>query len=102
MRITCCRLGFLLLYIGQGKFHSTTSQTLKYVEGQADATVMRLRDVSSSLVSARQVAVDQVFLPANVQTDIEQIEMKLNSSANYVEDKTKHGSDDIQDLLDSV
>lgn len=79
-----------------------TTETLNYVVNQADSTVDKLRNVSDNLATARQIGVDQIFLPTNVQTDIDQIEAKLNSSASNVAEKTAKNSDDIQDLLDSV
>ncbi|GKV03220.1 hypothetical protein SLEP1_g15563 [Rubroshorea leprosula] len=95
-------LGCVVLYIGQGRFHLSTTETLDYVVNQADSTVDKLRNVSDNLATARQIGVDQVFLPTNVQTDIDQIEAKLNSSASNVAEKTAKNSDDTQDLLDSV
>ncbi len=76
--------------------------TLEYVVDQADSTVEKLRNVSEYLGAAKQVGVDQVFLPSNVQTDIDQIETKINSSASTLADRTVENSDDIRDLLDSM
>ncbi|KAK8295377.1 hypothetical protein V6Z12_D05G060900 [Gossypium hirsutum] len=83
-------------------FHSSTTKTLQYVVNQADMTVRKLKDVSDSLATAKQVGVDKVFLPSNVQTDIDEIGTKINSSASTLADKTVDNSDDIRDLLDSV
>lgn len=91
-----------MLYAGQDKFHHSTTNTLDYVVSQADFTVGELRNVSDYLSQAKQLGVDQVFLPANVQTDIDQIQIKINSSASNVADKTAENADDMKDLLDSV
>ncbi|KAB2027804.1 hypothetical protein ES319_D05G058000v1 [Gossypium barbadense] len=95
-------LGCIVLYVGQDRFHSSTTKTLQYVVNQADMTVRKLKDVSDSLATAKQVGVDKVFLPSNVQTDIDEIGTKINSSASTLADKTVDNSDDIRDLLDSV
>lgn len=95
-------VGCVVLYTGQGRFHKSTTKTLKYVVNQADITADKLRVVSDYLAAAKLIAVDQVFLPSNVQTDIDQIETKINSSASTLDDKTVDKSDDIQDILDSV
>ncbi|KAK8550548.1 hypothetical protein V6N12_039250 [Hibiscus sabdariffa] len=95
-------LGCIVLYVGQERFHSSTTKTLQYVVNQADMTVRKLKDVSDSLATAKQVGVDKVFLPSNVQTDIDEIGTKINSSAGALADKTVDNSDDIRDLLDSV
>ncbi|XP_024023609.1 uncharacterized protein LOC21391888 [Morus notabilis] len=94
--------GCIVLYAGQDKFHHSTTNTLDYVVSQADFTVGELRNVSDYLSQAKQLGVDQIFLPANVQTDIDQIQIKINSSASNVADKTAENADDMRDLLDSV
>ncbi|KAJ7966216.1 putative Transmembrane protein [Quillaja saponaria] len=95
-------VGCIVLYTGQGKLHYSTTKTLEYVVHQADATVEKLRDVSNYLAAAKQIGIDRIFLPSDVQTDIDQIETKINSSASILENKTTENSDDIQDILDSV
>ncbi|KAA8525527.1 hypothetical protein F0562_007382 [Nyssa sinensis] len=90
------------LYTGQGKFHNRTTKTLEYVVNQADTTAEKLRNVSEYLAVAKQIGVDQVFLPSNVQTEIDQIQTKIDSSASTLSDQTLHNSNDIKDLLDSV
>lgn len=96
------RIGCAVLYIGQGSFHHSTATTLQYVVHQADSTVDKLRNVSDYLAQAKQVGIDRVFLPSNVQTDIDEAETNINASAGTIADKTKENSDNIQDLLDSV
>lgn len=75
---------------------------MDYVVSQADATVDRLNGVSDYLAAAKQLQVDKIFLPSNIQTDIDNIEEKLNASASILADKTAKNSHDIRDLLDSV
>ncbi|KAF5938355.1 hypothetical protein HYC85_022614 [Camellia sinensis] len=95
-------VGCVVLYTGQGKFHDITTKTLDYVVKQANTTVEKLTNVSGYLSAAKQVGVDQVFLPSNVQTDIDQIETKINSSASTLAARTTKNSGDIKQLLDSV
>ena len=45
---------------------------------------------------------NEVFLPSNVQTDIDQIGLKINSSASMLVDRTREKSEDMNDLLYSV
>jgi len=58
--------------------------------------------VSDYLAQAKQVGIDRIFLPSNVQTDIDAAETDINNSAGTLADKTKENSDNIQDLLDSA
>ncbi|XP_038897174.1 uncharacterized protein LOC120085317 [Benincasa hispida] len=95
-------IGCVILYTGQGRFHNSTSETLEYVVSQADLTAQKLRDISDYFAAAKLTGVDQVFLPSDVQTDIDQIEIKINSSASILDDKTVQNSNDIKDLLDSI
>ncbi|XP_027356904.1 uncharacterized protein LOC113866221 [Abrus precatorius] len=95
-------IGCAVLYIGQGSFHHSMTTTLQYVVQQADSTVDKLRNVSDYLAQAKQVGIDRVFLPTNVQTDIDEAETNINASASTLADKTKENSDNIQDLLDSA
>ncbi|XP_057434439.1 uncharacterized protein LOC130727351 [Lotus japonicus] len=95
-------IGCAILYIGQGSFHHSTTLTSQYVVHQADSAVDKLKNVSDYLAQAKQVGIDRVFLPSNVQTDIDEVETNINTSAGTIADKTKENSDNIQDLLDSV
>ncbi|XP_060212947.1 uncharacterized protein LOC132640386 isoform X1 [Lycium barbarum] len=95
-------VGCIILYIGQGKFHSSTVNTLDYVVHQANTTADRLRNVSGYLAAAKFIAVDQVLLPGSVQTDIDRIQTKINSSANTLSSKTEDNKDDIAGLVESV
>uniref|UniRef100_A0A0V0IJ62 Putative ovule protein n=1 Tax=Solanum chacoense TaxID=4108 RepID=A0A0V0IJ62_SOLCH len=95
-------VGCIILYIGQGKFHSSTVNTLDYVVHQANTTADSLRNVSGYLAAAKLIAVDQVLLPGSVQTDIDLIQTKINSSANTLASKTEDNKDDIAGLVESV
>lgn len=96
------RIGCVILYAGQGRFHRSTDRALDYLVTQADSTVGKLREVSGYLGAAKQIGVDQVFVPPNVQADIDQIGAKLDSSAGEVSAKTVESSHDIRDLLGTV
>nr|KAJ0199619.1 hypothetical protein LSAT_V11C600306620 [Lactuca sativa] len=95
-------VGCIVLYTGQGKFHQTTTKTLRYIVNQADITAKRLRNVSDDLASAKKIAVAQVFLPVDVQADIDEIQTKLNASAVELSERTKENKEDIHDILESV
>nr|GMD87320.1 Chaperonin like [Ipomoea batatas] len=85
-----------------GKFHSSTINTLDYVVKQANSTAGSLRDVSGYFSAAKQIAVDKVFLPANVQSDIDGIQSKINSSASDLAQTAADNKDDIKDVIESV
>ncbi|XP_048617109.1 uncharacterized protein LOC106392175 isoform X1 [Brassica napus] len=89
-------IGCLLLYLGQIRYNKSTTETLAYVMRQADSIVSQRRAISEHLASAKQMGVLQVSLPANVQTEIEQIGVKLSSSI------ATNSSSDIRNFLNSV
>lgn len=95
-------VGCVVLYTGQGKFHSSTTSTLDYVVKQANFTAENLRNVSDYLAAAKTVGVDSVFLPADAQTTISSTQTKINSSAASLSTKTQDNSKKIQDGLDSM
>ncbi|KAL0327403.1 UNVERIFIED_CONTAM: hypothetical protein Sangu_1818300 [Sesamum angustifolium] len=95
-------IGCVVLYTGQEKFHSSTINTLEYVVHQADTTSGNLRNVSEYLSAAKQINISQVSLPPNVQTDIDQIQMSIDSSATTLATKTRDNSEDIKHLIESV
>lgn len=95
-------VGCIVLYTGQGKFHSSTTKTLVYVVGRADTTVENLRNLSGYLGAAKRIGVDAIFLPADVQSNIDNVLTKINSAANTLSDKTKKNSKSIQDGLDGL
>ncbi|KAF7838801.1 transmembrane protein [Senna tora] len=94
--------GCVVLYTGQGKFHTSTTNTLDYIVNQADFTAESLRNVSDYLDAAKKIGVDAVFLPADVQKNIDDVKTKINTSATTLSDKTAENSDKIQDGLDGM
>lgn len=95
-------VGCIILYLGQGKFYNSTTDTLEYVVDQANSTAENLRNVSGYLSAAKEVKVIQVILPANVQSDIDQVQAKIDSSAKTLSDKALGNAKDIKDLINAV
>ncbi|GMH18985.1 hypothetical protein Nepgr_020826 [Nepenthes gracilis] len=95
-------IGCIVLYTGQGKFHTSTTNTLDYVVSQADETVNKLNSVSGYLAAAKNIGVDQFSLPADAITKINDIQLKINTSANTLAVKTHDNSKKIQRVLNIV
>ncbi|EXB67224.1 hypothetical protein L484_025702 [Morus notabilis] len=94
-------IGCAILYMGQGKFHKETSNTLDYVVRQADSVVKSLGSVSYYLDDAKDVRIAQIFLPSDSQESIDSVENKINASSARLEQATKDNSDDIQREFES-
>lgn len=99
---SCIRIGAIVLYTGQGKFHDSTKSTFEYVLGQADSTVDNLKNFSNYLTSAKRAGVDQVFLPQDVQNNIDKVNTMITSAADTLESATKNNKNDIFNFLDVV
>ncbi|RAL43258.1 unnamed protein product [Cuscuta campestris] len=95
-------IGSAVLYAGQDRFHSSTKGTLDFVLAQADSTVNKLRNVSTVLAMAKSTGVAQIFLPRNVQSDIDKVDRTINSSAETLETETRKNKKDILHVLDLV
>ncbi|KAK3005642.1 hypothetical protein RJ639_017533, partial [Escallonia herrerae] len=95
-------IGCVVLYLGQGKFQGSTTDTLGYVVKQADNTVYSLRNVSEYLAAAKRVGVEGDFLPQDVQKNIDSVDRAVSASASTLENETKSNSDDIKAALNSV
>ncbi|KAL7099641.1 hypothetical protein ACP275_09G097800 [Erythranthe tilingii] len=95
-------VGSVVLFTGQAKFHDSVKTTLDYVLGQADSTVGGLKNVSNYLSAAKKVGVDQVFLPQDVQNNIDKVNTLITSSANTLDSATKNNKYDIFRYLDAV
>ncbi|KAM7263784.1 hypothetical protein ACFE04_001467 [Oxalis oulophora] len=95
-------VGCVVLYTGQGKFHSSTSNTLDYVVHTAHNTSETLKNVSLYLDAARGVGVDGITLPEDAIKSINDLDDKINSSANTLSSVTANNKDQIQDGLNGV
>lgn len=95
-------VGSIVLYTGQGKFHDSTKDTLLYVVRQSDSTVENLRNVSDYLDAAKQIQVDQISLPSDVKSRIDQVHSKIDSASFTLEDETKKNKNRIEDILEIV
>lgn len=95
-------IGSIFLYTGQGKFHDGTKHTLDYVVQQAGSTVDNLRNVSNILAVAKHTGISQIFLPQNVQNNIDKVDTKISSAAETLETETEKNKKNIMIVLDLV
>ncbi|XP_010244871.2 PREDICTED: uncharacterized protein LOC104588579 [Nelumbo nucifera] len=95
-------LGCIILYTGQSKFHSSTTNTLDYVVNLANTIANDLRNVSDYLSDAKKIGVNQAFLPSDIQTKIDDVGTKVNFASATLEEKTLDNSYRIQNVLDTV
>lgn len=75
---------------------------MDYVVNQADFTAQNLRNVSDYLESAQKIGVQAVFLPSDVQKQIDDVQTKIGSAATTLSNKTQENSEKIEDGLDAM
>lgn len=90
------------MHCGSGLFHASTIRTVDYVFGQGNLTVNNLRDFAGGLAAAKNITVDQIFLPADVQQKIDIVEEKLNSSANEFSTRALENSRKIKNVVNHM
>ncbi|XVF02806.1 hypothetical protein REPUB_Repub04eG0205800 [Reevesia pubescens] len=94
--------GCILLSIGQDEFHDEVLHTLKFVVNQSDYTVQILKNVTQYLSLAKTISVAQVFLPSDVMTDIDKLNIDLNTAADTLTEKTSENAVKIRRVFNAV
>ncbi|KAL8110082.1 hypothetical protein AgCh_025987 [Apium graveolens] len=84
------------------KLHNSTSKAIRYVVDSTNSTREKPEDVSEYIGAVKKIQVNQIYLTTNVQTDIDQKQEKINSSATTLTEKVVDNSDDIHDIIHSV
>jgi hypothetical protein len=92
----------VLLHCGSDLFHNSTIKTVDYVVGQGNLTANNLRNFAGSLAAAKNITIDQIFLPADVQQKIDVVEEKLNSSANEFSTRMLENSRKIKNVVNHM
>ncbi|KAG6599351.1 hypothetical protein SDJN03_09129, partial [Cucurbita argyrosperma subsp. sororia] len=95
-------VGCIVLYVGQGKFHSRSSSTLDYIVDQADGTAKNLKNLSVYLSSAKSIGVDSIFLSTDVKKQIDDIGTEISSVSSNLTDAAADNSGTIQRGLDET
>ncbi|XP_057420762.1 uncharacterized protein LOC130714820 [Lotus japonicus] len=93
--------GCIVLYISQGKFDGTTSNTLDYVVSQAEFTAENLRNVSRYFDSAEQIVIGVGLSPA-VENDIDNVKKKISTATDYLSKKTRDNSKMLHRAIDAM
>ncbi|PPD91756.1 hypothetical protein GOBAR_DD11295 [Gossypium barbadense] len=81
-------IGCILLSVGQDEFHGEVLHTLKYVVNQSDYTLQILNNVTQYLSLAKTINVAELFLPSNVITDTDKLNLDLNAAADTLTENT--------------
>ncbi|XP_017240916.1 uncharacterized protein LOC108213620 [Daucus carota subsp. sativus] len=90
-----CIVGGIVAYVGEEKLERSVVKVTLYVLDQADVAFGNLRNLINNLLAAKKIGVDQLGLPAEVQSQIDQIGGKINYYADKLHTVSKHSTVDI-------
>ncbi|XP_076939738.1 uncharacterized protein LOC143608631 [Bidens hawaiensis] len=95
-------VGCVVLYTGQGKLHTSTTNALNFVVTQSKDTVNKLYNVLDILATSKSIGVEQVSLPPSMKDNIDRVDAMISKAATSLDYHTKKNEKDIQDTLNSV
>ncbi|KAJ1282850.1 hypothetical protein BS78_03G083600 [Paspalum vaginatum] len=91
--------GCIVLLYGQSKFHEGATQTMDFVVNQSDFTIQTLRNVTEYLSLAKTITVAALYLPSDVQGQIDNLKGDLNKAADTISLKTAENYKRIRKVL---
>ncbi|KAJ3694383.1 hypothetical protein LUZ60_009863 [Juncus effusus] len=94
--------GCILLTIGQNQFRDKALGTLNFVANQSDFTAQTLENVTDFLSFAETINVGPVYLPSDVQQQIEKVKGELTDAASLISEKTKENYKKIRLVINDV
>ncbi|CAN6200982.1 unnamed protein product [Urochloa humidicola] len=97
-------IGCAVLYHGQGKLHGSTTATLDYVVGQADAAAATMRDFAGLLETAKSAGggVASASLPPDDARAIDDVAARVDAASDELAARTASNSRRIRTALDTM
>uniref|UniRef100_A0ACD5TRV2 Uncharacterized protein n=2 Tax=Avena sativa TaxID=4498 RepID=A0ACD5TRV2_AVESA len=95
-------VGCIVLSYGQGEFHEEATKTLDFVVHQSDFTIQTLRNVTDYLSFAMTINVAALYLPSDVQDQINKLKVDLNKASDTISLKTTENYKRIRKVLHNV
>ncbi|XP_040385456.1 uncharacterized protein LOC102722913 isoform X1 [Oryza brachyantha] len=94
--------GSVVLLYGQSKFGKQATGTVDFVVNQSDFTIQTLRNVTDYLSLAKTISVAALYLPSDVQGQIDNLKVDLNKAADTISEKTSENYRRIRKVLHNV
>ncbi|KAE8769530.1 hypothetical protein D1007_58826 [Hordeum vulgare] len=94
--------GCIVLLYGQNEFREEATDTLDFVVNQSDFTIQTLRNVTDYLTFAMTINVAALYLPSDVQAQINNLKVDLNKAADTISLKTTENYKRIRKVLHNV
>uniref|UniRef100_A0A0D9UW66 Uncharacterized protein n=1 Tax=Leersia perrieri TaxID=77586 RepID=A0A0D9UW66_9ORYZ len=94
--------GSVILLYGQIKFGEEATSTVDFVVNQSDFTIQTLRNVTDYLSLAKTITVAALYLPSDVQGQIDNLKVDLIKAADTISQKTAENYRRIRRVLHYV
>ncbi|GAB4832763.1 hypothetical protein Ancab_006780 [Ancistrocladus abbreviatus] len=88
--------GCIFLYMGQGKFNSSVTNTLDYVVSQASMVVSNLGNVSVNFLAAKNLGESEISLPQDLQNNIGGLQSNISTFSSDFSHKAEEASKRIK------
>lgn len=93
------RGGGVVSYIGEEKLERSIIKVTTFVLDEADTAFGNLRNLFNNLLEAKKIGVDQLGLPTDIVSQIDQIGDKINFYADKLHRVSKHSTEDIWNFM---
>ncbi|KAL8126100.1 uncharacterized protein LOC141717058 [Apium graveolens] len=94
--------GGVVSYIGEEKLERSVIKVTVFVLDEADTAFGNLRILIDNLLDAKKIGVDQLGLPADLVSQIDQIGGRINYYADKLHSVSKHSAEDIWTFLSPI
>ncbi|KAK8918394.1 hypothetical protein KSP39_PZI021123 [Platanthera zijinensis] len=94
--------GCIMLFAGHGKYQNSAMSLLNYAKDQSDFVLENLQDFADKMEGAKNVEVDQVFLPADLQAEVDEISTKLSTSLQLLSSQASKSFSFLAGILNII
>ncbi|KAF0918338.1 hypothetical protein E2562_023513 [Oryza meyeriana var. granulata] len=94
--------GSVILLYGESKFGEEATSTVDFVVNQSDFTIQTLRNVTDYLSLAKTISVAALYLPSDVQGQIDNLKVDLNKAADTISQMTAENYRRIRKVIHNV
>ncbi|XP_021298341.1 uncharacterized protein LOC110427203 isoform X2 [Herrania umbratica] len=95
-------VGCVIMYIGEGRFQGSVNGATKYIVNQGISVVNNLINVYNYLSSAKNIALNQQFLPPDLVSQIDKVNSLINATGNLPHVTSAHITDSVLVFLNPV
>jgi hypothetical protein len=96
------RSGCTVLLYGQSEFRDEATHTVNFIVNQSDFTIQALRNVTEYLSLAKTITVAALYIPSDVQGQIDNLKGDLDKAADTISLKTSENYKMIRKILHNV